>query len=535
MLALLLALQGALSISPDTVRPRHHALSHDITIVLNDTSSHILGLVQTTWLLDSSEPIEVPLDSTFRVVRVLTDGEGERRLGRITYALNPGGGVYIPHHRQAGDTLHTSIRYHGIPRDGLIFRTDSSGRRTVFADNWPDRAHYWLPITDHPSEKAPVNLHIEVPPGMAVIANGTRRAVDTLPRGRTIWHFRMSQPIPPYGIVFGAGPLVTTPLPEAACEIKCVPLAVVTYAGDSAWALGGPFRRAGDMVEFFSRFVGPFPYDRLSHVESSTIFGGAENPTAVFYDETAYPSRRLRELTVAHETAHQWFGDAVTERDWHHLWLSEGFATYFAALWLQHAEGDSAFRAELRRQAESVFQSPVTSRPIIDPDATDLMGLLNTNNYPKGSWVLHTLRGMIGDSAFQEGIRRWYAAWRDSTALSADLARIMGEVAGRDLEWYFSQALTQPGYPKLDVSWWHKGKRLELRVRQVQPEEWGLYRLPRLMLAIDGTRIPVDVEGRETTISLHMGKAPPREILVDPDGWWLLKAKVSGESRTGDQ
>jgi aminopeptidase N len=529
MLALLLALQDPLGAAPDSVHPRHNALNHDIAIVVGDSGSHILGLVQTTWLLTSSDPVEVPFDSAFRVVRVLTDGEGERRLGRITFALNRGGGVYIPHHRQAGDTLRTSIRYHGNPPQGLIFHTDSGSRRTVFADNWPDRAHHWLPITDHPADKATVDLHIEVPPGMVVIANGVRRRVDTLPRGRTVWHFRMAQPIPSYGIAFGAGPLVTTPLPDAACDIKCVPLAVLTYAGDSAWAVNGPFARAGDMLAFFSRYAGPFPYDRLSHVQSSTIFGGAENPTAIFYDEKAYPSRRLRELTVAHETAHQWFGDAVTERDWHHLWLSEGFATYFAALWLQHAEGDSAFQAELGRQAEAVFRSQATDRPIIDLDATDLMGLLNSNNYPKGSWVLHSLRGVIGDSAFQAGIRRWYATWRDSSALSSDFARIMSEAAGQELEWYFIQALTQPGYPRLALTWRHKGKRLKLTIRQVQPEAWGVYRLPGLVIAIDGRRVPLNIEGRETTITLEDWKKRPREIVVDPDGWWLKQATVSAE------
>ena len=195
--------------------------------------------------------------------------------------------------------------------------------------------------------------------------------------------------------------------------------------------MDGPFRRAGDMVDFFSRLIGPFPYDRLSHVQSTTMFGGVENPTAIFYDDNGLSAAgRLRELTVAHETAHQWFGDAVTEGDWHHLWLSEGFATYFAALWLRHADGDSAFRAEMRAAGERSSGPDATSRPILDTDATDLMGLLNSNNYPKGAWVLHSLRGLIGDSAFQAGIRDWYATYRDSTALSSDFARIMGAGGG---------------------------------------------------------------------------------------------------------
>ena len=529
MLPLLLALQIPLGVLADTVHPTHEALHHDITIVLGDTGTHILGVVQTTWKLRSAAPVDVPLDSAFRVVRVLTDGEGDTRMGRITFALDVGGGVYIPHHRSAGDTLRTGIRYHGVVRDGLIIRTDSTGRRTVFADNWPDRAHHWLPIPDHPSDKATVDFHVEVSEGTTVIANGVLRRVDTLPRGRLLWNFSMRQRIPTYGMVIGAGPLVTSTLPPAACELKCVPLAVMTFPEDSAWAVDVPFRRAGDMVAFFSQLVGPFPYDRLSHVQSTTIFGGVENPTAIFYDAAAYRSHHLSELTVAHETAHQWFGDAVTEADWHHLWLSEGFATYFAALWLGHAGGDSAFRAEMRRGAATVFKSEATKRPILDPQTTDLMGLLNSNNYPKGAWVLHTLRGLIGDSAFRAGIRDWYSTYRDSTALSSDFAGIMSRAAGQDLTWYFQQALTQPGYPKLAISWARRGKGLVLTLRQTQPAEWGEYRLPGLGIQIDGKLVRVDVEGRETVVQVEGRTKQPPLISVDPEGWWLLETAATSE------
>ncbi len=526
LLSILLALQAPLAVRADTPRPRHDALHHDVTIVIGDTGTHFVGVMQTTWLLRSSEPVEVQFDSTFRVVRVLTDGTGERRLARITFARNLDGGVYIPHTKGAGDTLQTSIRYHGTASDGLIIRTDSSGRRTVFADNWPDRAHRWLPLEDHPSDKATVAFHVEAPPAMTVIANGTLEKLDTLVRGRRLWHFRMRQPIPSYGMVIGAGPLKTTALGEGGCAVRCVPVAAVTFHEDSAKAVDGPFRRAVGMVDYFSALIGPFPYDRLSHVQSTTIFGGAENPTAVFYDTRAIAAGRLSELTVAHETAHQWFGDAVTEDDWHHLWLSEGFATYFAALWLRQTDGDTAFRGRMRQTAETVVRSKATERPILDVEARDLMGLLNSNNYQKGGWVLHTLRGLMGDTAFQAGIRGFYARFRDSTALSADFAREMSAAAGRDLDWYFRQALTQPGYPKLEVVWRHQGSRLTLAIRQVQPEGWGLYRMPGLALRVDGTTRVVDVEGRETKIQIEGVRTPPRELQLDPEGWWLMEATV---------
>jgi aminopeptidase N len=318
-------------------------------------------------------------------------------------------------------------------------------------------------------------------------------------------------------------------MPDADCPHKCVPLTIWTYPEDSAYAVTGPFRRAGQMIEYFSSLIAPFPYPSLAHVESSTRFGGMENSTAIFYDEKRYREKTLAEPLVAHETAHQWFGDAVTEADWHHLWLSEGFATYLAALWRGHADGDSAFAAAMDKAAQTVFQSAETQKPIVDTTATDLVGLLNSNNYQKGSWVLHQLRGVMGDSAFFTGLRRYYANYRDSTVLSADFARFMAQEEGSDLGWYFQQALMQPGYPMLDIQWRHRGKRLTLDVAQTQPAEWGTYRIPGLILLVDGTPARINIDSRQSRITVDGIRRRPKEVVVDPKGWWLLTSRVNGE------
>jgi aminopeptidase N len=370
-------------------------------------------------------------------------------------------------------------------------------------------------------------MHIEVPAGMKVVATGVLQKIDTLPRGRTNWHFRLNQRISPYGIVFGAGPLVTTRYPDGGCAVKCVPLDAVTYPEDSASANARSFRRIVDMMDYYSTLIGPFPYDRLSHVQSTTRFGGMENPTAIFYSSQAIARGQLSEETVAHETAHQWFGDAVTEQDWHHLWLSEGFATYYAALWVGHADGDSAFRASMAKGRQTILQSSATNRPIIDPPATDLLGLLNSNNYPKGAWVLHSLRGLMGDLNYHAGIRTWYSTYRDSTALSSDFNRVMSAAANQDLTWYFTQALTQPGYPKLDVKWKWSDHKLQVVVEQVQDKAWGVYRLPNLKIRVDGDdyRLPVDAQ---RTVNIYNGfTRPPTKVEVDPDGWWLLESSIT--------
>jgi aminopeptidase N len=527
-LFLLLQAQSPLAVRPDTIHPVHDALHYDITLVPSDTSRHVLGEVQTTWRLRSTAPVTLELDSTMRVVRVLIDGKANTRLSRTRYARSFSE-VEVPHEKQAGDSLSTRIRYHGVARDGLIFGRNQYGDATVFADNWPDRAHLWLPSQDHPSDKATVSFHVQAPIDRQVIANGTLEKIDTLAYGHTVWHYRLDTPIPVYTMVVGIGRFARTVLAPSGCKAPCVPMVVWTYPQDSAYAVTGPFRRAAQIVEYFTNLVGPFPYPSLAHVESSTRFGGMENSTAIFYDEKRYKEKNLGEPVVAHETAHQWFGDAVTEADWHHLWLSEGFATYLAAMWRQHADGDSAFHAGVGRMADAIFKSNETERPILDPDAHDLLGLLNSNNYQKGAWVLHQLRGMIGDSAFTSGLRQYFRTYKDSTALSADFAGIMSQVAGRDLDWYFRQALTQPGYPVLQVGWKHRGNKLTLDIAQTQRAEWGTYRIPGLELRVDGKTVRVDLEGRQTRRVIDQIGRKPRTVEVDPNRWWLLKATVKSE------
>jgi len=163
--------------------------------------------------------------------------------------------------------------------------------------------------------------------------------------------------------------------------------------------------------------------------------------------------------------------------------------------------------------------------------ADNLLALLNTNNYQKGSWVLHSLRGLIGDSTFFAGIRKYYHDFRDSTALSVDFQREMEATSGADLGWYFTQALHQPGFPKLDIvsRYDSAAKSLTITIRQTQPAAWGLYRLPGFELLIDGMLVRVDVEGRDSRFSFDQFSAPPKAIVPDPNEWWLSENNVKSD------
>jgi aminopeptidase N len=216
----------------------------------------------------------------------------------------------------------------------------------------------------------------------------------------------------------------------------------------------GPFKKAGDIVELFARTVAPFPYEKLAHVQSFTRYGGMENASAIFYANDLFEYRSNDAGIIAHETAHQWFGDAVTPRSWGHLWLSEGFATYFEQLWVQSSEGTDAFRKGMKRLRNEIARSSVTyARPVIDTLQTDPMQLLNTNSYQKGAWTLHMIRSMLGDSLFFAGIRTYYAHHRHGTATTDDLCDSFEQVTHLKLRWFFDQWLRRPGLPELSVGW----------------------------------------------------------------------------------
>jgi aminopeptidase N len=191
----------------------------------------------------------------------------------------------------------------------------------------------------------------------------------------------------------------------------------------------------------------------------------------------------------------------------------------------------------MRANSRSYMQSDVVDRPVIDTAQHDPLKLLNANNYQKGAWILHMLRGLVGDSIFFLGIREYYRRFRDSTALSEDFQQVMGDAAGRQLEWFFEQWLRHPGYPRLEVVWRYDSAahRVRLDFSQAQSATWGSFRLPRVSVEIRGggagvaaVERTVSVEGRR---SLAIVDVPPwlapADVRIDPNGKLLLEATVT--------
>jgi aminopeptidase N len=294
----------------------------------------------------------------------------------------------------------------------------------------------------------------------------------------------------------------------------------------------GPFVSAGAIVEFFAGTVGPFPYEKLAHLQSTTRYGGMENASAIFYNDNAFRERQMTAGLIAHETAHQWFGDAVTPRSWGHLWLSEGFATYFEKLWVQKSSGDLAFKEEMNKLRDEILQAREShDRPVIDSLQSNLFDLLNVNSYQKGAWTLHMLRSLLGDSMFFSGIRSYYTRFRHYTAVTDNLREEFERISGKELGWFFDQWLRRPGYPIVAARWKYDKKERRVELEIAQGKRFPPYRFPLTVEVLTGTgqswRASLEIPAQrlvKVTLSMEI-ESSPAGVYLDPDVRLLASMK----------
>jgi aminopeptidase N len=515
--------QGGGTLAGHTYQPGIDVLDYDITIELPDTGRFIRGDVTVTARRAAGV-------STLRLdlVDALTV-RGIEVNGRAVGPVHAHNRIEVPLGTASGDSVQVRVRYDGRVSDGLVVLQDAQGRWTWFGDNWPDRTRQWLPTVDHPSDKATVGWTVRAPTGRTVVANGALLGTRSLGgRGALVeTRWREAHPIPTYLMVIGAGPLVNVPLATTGCTqsdaTRCVPQSVYVMPEHRDW-MPGPFAAAAPIVSMFEQLVGPFPYEKLAHVQSATRFGGMENATAIFYAYDLFTRRTLGEGLIAHETAHQWFGDAVTEREWGHLWLSEGFATYFAALWTQRSRGDSAFRAEMEQIRRQVLaDSVVARRPVLDTMQTNYLELLNANSYQKGGFVLFMLHRQLGDSAFFRGLRSYYAKYRHGNALTDDLRAELEQSSGQPLRPFFDQWLRRPGVAEPRIGWAHDAASGSISLLVLQDSARGAYDLPVTVLVTEPSgqqrRVDVRVPAQPRAELPLPGSFPIRPVSVtfDPD------------------
>jgi len=426
----------------------------------------------------------------------------------------------IPADATPGQDLVYTIRYAGTPVDGLKALKTIHGDPAVFSDNWPDRARQWLPLIDHPYDKAMGEMIVTAPAQFQVVSNGTLVEEIDLADGRRRTHWKQSVPIASWLFALGVARFDV----HHAGTVENVPLQTWVFPQDRDRGRAVFEETSRRAMEFLSRRVGPYPYEKLANVQAAGLNGGMENATAIFYGEKGVATGQA---PVVHEIAHQWFGNAVTERDWDDVWLSEGFATYFAHLYTEHFEGRDAFVRDLAASRTTVLalEQKLPDTPVIHRNLANMDRVLNQLVYQKGAWILHMLHAEIGSDTFWAAIRDYYGRYRNRNASTDDLRQVMEQASGKDLKWFFDQWLRQAGAPRLEGTWrWDaRAKAVDLTLSQVQagPPFRFTVELGVVDAAGAAPRVErVTIDSRQRTVRIPAASAPA-SLTLDPNTWLL--------------
>lgn len=414
-----------------------------------------------------------------------------------------------------------TIQYHGIPERGLVIDTTKFGQRSFFGDNWPNLARHWLPSVDHPSDKASIEFRITAPDHYDVVATGKKIEESNLGNGYKLTTYKEPAPVAMKVVTIG----VTKFASKLLEKVEDIPVSAWVYPENRLDGFSD-YSVATKVMKYFIDNIGPYSYAKLANMQAKTQWGGLENAGTISYFENSVTGKNEVEGLIAHEIAHQWFGNSASENDWNHVWLSEGFATYFAILYQESVYGDKKRKEELALDRKQIIDYYLKNpSPIVDPSIKDPKKVLSTNTYQKGSWVLNMLRHKLGDATFWKGIRGYYNKYQNSNAMTNDFRTVMETVSGQDLKRFFQQWIFTEGHPEIKWNWIYNKRKVILTMEQLQDHQ--VYHFP-LEIEIKGkgksTFSTIQVNSKKGTFEIEM-KSKPTEIILDPNLWLLFERK----------
>ena len=452
--------------------------------------------------------------------------------------------ITLPNRLLAGKTTTLHIEYAGAPRRGLYFIAPDADYPSKPIQVWTQGqdvdSRYWFPCFDAPHEKATSEVVVTVPAQLFALSNGSLVSDRVRGKKRTL-HWRLDVPHSCYLITLAVGDF-------AAVQTKWRDIPVTYYAERGLEAAAQrTLARTPQMLELFStKFGVAYPYPQYAQVfVSDFIFGGMENTSATTLTDTILMDERAAldydiDSLVAHELAHQWFGDLVTCRDWGEGWLNEGFATYAEYLWREHYEGRDAADLELDEWADMYFGEDAGRyrRTIATKMYQEPIDIFDHHLYEKGGRVLHMLRNVVGDDAFFKALGVYLRKHQFGSVESRDLARAFEAATGRVLDWFFDQwVIDGAGHPELRVEMSYDSKRQMAVVTVTQNQKIDattpLFRIPTNLRIVHGTGAKastrdVPIELTEAHQTFHVPTATePSHLIFDPGGVVLARCNVS--------
>ena len=448
--------------------------------------------------------------------------------------------------RKKGQEVTVAIQYTATPRIGLYFIQPDEGYPEKPVQVWSqcqdEDTRYWIPCFDHPSEKQTTEMIATVPETWFALSNGRLLQEKKNKDGTKRFHWHQDRPHSTYIITLAAGEFSQIKASHNGLNVDYFVEPKDVESGELT------FKNTPEMIRVFEEITGvAYPWAKYSQiVVRDFVFGGMENTSATTMTETILLDKKATkdyssDPLISHELAHMWYGDLLTCRDWSHGWLNESFATYMEMLWDERFLGVDEYRRGAIENTE-LYVEERYRRPIVTNVFNEPIDIFDRHLYEKGSVVLHTLRGVLGDDQFFRSIQRYTRDNQERSVITQDLVNAIAAETGRNLEWFFDQWVYRPGHPEFKVGWsWDDDAKLAtVSVKQTQGTDDGTPAVFRAPLTIDfrkGRAKPVafkvEVNQREQTFVFPLA-AKPDLCRFDPYNWVLKELdfeKSSGELR----
>jgi aminopeptidase N len=439
--------------------------------------------------------------------------------------------------RAPGDTFSIVVEYEGtisgtrgiyIPHPALPETT------ATFSFSEPRDARTWFPCHDVPDDKATLDLIAIVPDTLVVGSNGVLIQEQATDLGKRMFHWRETHPIATYLVSIAIAPYVIL----ADDRLPGIPLVNYVYPADSAAGVA-TFEAIPEMIEFFSGLFGPYPFDKYGHAQAP-FPGGMEHQSLTTIAEFAVRNGATNQWLLAHELAHQWWGNSVTLDDWRHIWLNEGFASYGDALWFEHLYGRGGLNERMGIFSNIFIFGAITRGflyPVVNPPFDQLFGF---TTYDKGAWVLHMLRGVVGDEAFFEILLQYGEAHRYGNAVTDDFIAVAESVHGESLDWFFEPWLYATGLPRFGLAITtgqldNNQTQVQVVVRQKQQDVF--YPMPvdfDFVTDEETVRTRVFIDSNPETVTVVVNGVPAdTAVVLDPDKWILKTVDIESTTPIG--
>ena len=495
-----------------------HHIKIDVSV--NLVSGSVYGNVVHTFSPLSSSLRSFNLDADDMTIRRVRMNDKDIKFD------HSGGKLYITMDKAIGwkDTVNVRVDYTSFPTLGTFFiRPDE-----VYPDKpwqaWTQGEetdnHHWVPIYDYPNDRSTFETILTVDRSFKAVSNGELVSVVENGDGTHTWHWRENFPMVAYLISYVVGEYV-----KVEDSYKDIPVNYWVYEENKNETMRS-FGLTTDMMKYFGEKIGiEYPFEKYDQIiVDDFMFGGMENITLThntdrtMYDQFAAPDVSSDEL-VAHELAHQWFGDMITTRNWANIWLNEGFATFLSRKYREnkfgHDEGEYDRLGEMRSY---FYANKRWARPTVYDHYYVPMDLFDGHVYAKGSLILNMMQDHLGNAAFWRSVQHYAKVNQYKNVETQDLKKAIEETSGQNLDWFFKQWVYEPGYPEYDVKWSYnqRNRTVQLKIKQIQDTtKTGLFKMP-VEVRVDEHLHTVWVDKKEVVYELPVDMRP--ELVIFNSG-----------------